>query len=150
MGLFSNSKSSVSTSLTQNIDGRVVAGEKSSPRVNTTTGDGNLVGGEGSNIASTHAHVGGVNNAINITSTDHGAVSGSLALALAGVEGAQKLARETQQATGGLLDGALRMVGEQQQQFTAAVENIKTSDVRTLIMVGMAVVGIAAAFAFKR
>lgn len=125
MGLFSSKSSSSST--TTNTDARVVGGDESSNvSVNNNAGP------------------------VSLTTTDHGAIAGSLTLALKGVEGAQQIAREAQAASGGLLEGALRMSGEQQQQFTSAIENIKTSDVRTLIVVGMGVVGVVAVVLLRR
>lgn len=78
------------------------------------------------------------------TLTDYGAVSDSLALALKGVELANGTAQQISTQTGSLLGGALSMVGEQQKQFTDAVEKIKTSDVRVLIIGALAVVGVVA------
>jgi hypothetical protein len=118
---------SKSSNATSNIDARVVGGEGSINQSQTVTGSGNT-----------------------ISTTDHGAVSGSLALALKGVEQAGELARETQAATGSLLSGALEMVGEQQQQHSQALENIKGNDVRTLVIAGLAVVGIAAATLLRK
>lgn len=118
--------------------GRPQFGGDSSSSQTTNNTDARVVGGENSQNAS----VVGNSGPVSITSTDHGAVAGSLQLALKGVEGAQATARETIAATGGLLDGALRMVGEQQQQHSQALENIKGSDVRTLVIAGMAVVGV--------
>lgn len=128
MGLFSSSKSNSQT-FTENADLRVVGGDNS---LNT----------------SQKIDVSGSSN--TITATDFGAVSGSLKLALQGVEGAQRTASQAIESTGGLLSGALDMVGRQQKEFTSAVENIKTGDNRALIVVGMAVVGIAAFAYFNR
>jgi hypothetical protein len=115
--------------------------------------DMRVVGGDGS------VNVSGSDNVIS--TTDHGAVSGSIGLArdtvgrgfdlaLRGIETSHEFARESQAATGGLLDGALKMVGEQQQQHSQALENIKGNDVRTLVIAGMVVFGIAAVALFKR
>lgn len=110
--------------------------------------DGRVVVGEGGQ--NTSATVSGKNNKVNLTSTDHGAVAGGLALALKGVEGAQKLAGETIAANGSLLEGSLKMAAEQQEKTTQALENIKGNDVRVLIIAGLAVVGIAASQMLKR
>lgn len=126
MGLFGGSKSS-STQVTEQIDARVVGGE-----------------------ASTNASITKNSGTINFTSTDHGAVAGSLALALKGVEGAQALASQTVEAQGGLLTGALKMAGEQQAAFTQALNETKNNDVRTLVLAGLAVVALAAFQMFKR
>jgi hypothetical protein len=117
--MFGGDSESVSNPITKNTDARVVGGENSS---NASVNDNQGV--------------------VSITTTDHGAVDGSLRLALAGVEGANKLATQTVAANGSLLSGALKMAGDQNQAFTSAVENIKTSDVRVLVIAGLAVVGL--------
>jgi hypothetical protein len=65
-------------------------------------------------------------------------------LALKGIEQSNQLTRETVQANGGLLRGALEMQAGQNDKALGVVENIKSADVRTLSMVGIAVVGLAA------
>lgn len=110
----------------------------------TTNADGRVVGGNNSSNISTV--VTGSNN----TLTDQGAVQGGLRLALAGIESATGLARQAQESQGGILTGALRMAGEQQEKFTTALENIKTSDVRVLIIAGIAAVVIVGAMALRR
>lgn len=112
--------------------------------------DARVVGGDSSVNQSLHLGVSGRQNTVHMSTTDHGAVAGSLALALRGVEGAQQLAREATAAQGGLFDGALKMAGEQQQQTLDVIEKIKTSDVRTLVITGLAVVGLAAAMYFRK
>lgn len=121
-------------------------GGSSSSRQDTSSIDARVVGAEGS----TNLSVAGNSGPVSVTTTDHGAVQGSLQLALAGVEGAQRLASQAQESQGSILSGALRMAGEQQQQFTNALENVKTSDVRVLIIAGLAVVGLAGAMLLKR
>jgi hypothetical protein len=143
MGLIT--KTTRSTSDTFNTDARVVGGDDS--RNYSLGGTGHTVGSSG-NTQSIKFNIKGKGN--TVTTTDFGAVSGSLALALQGVEGAQTIAREAQAASGGLLEGALRMSGEQQKQFTDVIEKIKTSDVRTLIITGMAVMGLAAVMYFRK
>lgn len=119
---------------------------KSSSKNTTNNTDARVVGGDDS--LNTSLHVSGTRNLV--TTTDHGAVSGSLTLALRGVEGAQSLAREAQAAQGSLLEGALKMSGAQNEHFASTIEKIKTSDVRTLVIAGLAVVGLAAAMYFRR
>lgn len=77
-----------------------------------------------------------------VTMGDYGAVQGALKLAIAGVEGANKLASDVNASNAGLLDGALSNSKAQNAQFTAALENIKTSDVRVLIFGALAVVAL--------
>lgn len=77
-----------------------------------------------------------------VTMGDYGAVQGGLKLALAGVEGVNQLASEIVASNAGLLDGALSSSRQQTAQFTSALENIKTSDVRVLIFGALAVVGL--------
>lgn len=92
--------------------------------------------------------VGVVGTGNSVTLTDAGAVKGALDLATRGIEGAYSLAGAAQASNGGLLDGALKMATEQNKQFASAIENVKTADVRSLIFVGLAVVGLAAVAMF--
>ena len=112
----------------------------------TKNQDQRVVGGDSS--VNQSISLDGSNN--RLTVTDHGAVSGALSLALRGVEESATLAKETQAATGNILDGALRMVGEQQAGFVNTVETIKTADQKVLVGVGLAVVGLVAVSVFKR
>jgi len=112
----------------------------------TTNVDARVVGGDLSSNASINNNSGPV----NLMTTDHGAVDGGLRLALAGVEGAQRIASETVAANGTLLSGALKMAGDQQQGFTDTVSAIKTSDVRVLVIAGLAVVGLASVKLLKK
>lgn len=112
---------STSENLTSNYDASVNAGNESTVNSNTT-----LISG-------------GTN-----TLTDHGAVSQSLALALRGIEGSNKLTSEAMAAQGGLLTGALRLAGEQQNKAMETLNNVKTADVRVLIIAGMSVIALAA------
>ncbi|HWP19773.1 MAG TPA: hypothetical protein VNO84_11640 [Burkholderiaceae bacterium] len=131
---------------------RLYFGGDSESSSSTKNTDARVVGGDNSSNASTVLDVSGRNASatVNISSTDHGAVAGALHVVKAGIDQAYQLNREAQAATGGLMTGALRMVGEQQQQFTQALENIKTNDVRVLVGVGVAVVGLAAVTLFKK
>lgn len=121
-------------------------GSESSSSQTTNNTDARVVGGDDSQNASVTGNTGPV----SITSTDHGAVNASLAVALKGVEEASKLARETTAANGGLLDGALRMSQAQNDKFASALENLKGSDNRTLQLVGFTVVGLAAVMLFRK
>lgn len=126
MGLFGGGNSS-SSQTTNALDASVTAGQQSTNTSVGIQGSGNVV-----------------------TSTDYGSVSKSLDLAFKGIELAHQQASEVQASSGGLVEGALATVKQQQQQYASTIENIKTSDVRTLILSGMAVVGIVALMAFKR
>lgn len=86
----------------------------------------------------------------NITFTDQGAVKGALDMALKGVEGAYNFAQQAQASQGSLVTGALQNAADQQAKFASTIENIKTSDVRVLIISGLAVVGIAAVMLAKK
>lgn len=88
------------------------------------------------------------NSTINLT--DGGAVSQAITLAVKGIEGAQQTAREAVASNSSLLDGVFSSASKQQEQFTSAVENIKTSDVRTLIIAGLAVVALVAVQLFRK
>jgi hypothetical protein len=98
---------------------------------------------------SQNASIVGNSGPVNVTSTDHGAVSASLQLALKGVEGAQQTTQQAIASTGGLLENALARAGQQSQQFTETIKDIKTSDVRVLVIAGLAVVGVGAVALFK-
>jgi len=131
---------------------------------NTTNLDARVVGG---NAPSTNASISGNSGPVSISTTDQGTVSGafhladnslqladnsvhtslefgdkSLQLAFAGLEGANKLASQTIAANGNLLNGALSMSGAQNSAFTDTVKDIKTSDVRVLVIAGLAVVAV--------
>lgn len=123
-----------------------IGNSKSTNATNEQSNDASIVSGASStNLTSV---VSGANN--NITYSDQGAIKGALDLALKGVEGAYSFADQAQASQGSLVQGALQNAAQQQQQFTAALENIKTSDVRVLIVTGLVVVGMAAAFMFKK
>lgn len=110
----------------------------------TSNNDARITGGNGSTNSST-VITGGTN-----TLTDQGAVAGGIKAALAGIDAASKAAERAQASVGGLLSGALSNSSEQQAGFTSALEKIKTSDVRTLVITGLVVVGIVgAAIVFK-
>jgi hypothetical protein len=118
---------------------RLSFGGDSEAVTTTKNTDARVVGGEGSSNASVNDNQG----TVSIMSTDHGAVDGGLKLALAGVEGANRITGQVIASQGGLLDGALKMAGAQNAAFSSAIENIKTSDVRVLVVAGLAVVGLA-------
>lgn len=121
-------------------------GDSSSEVENKTYNtDARIAAGDGS----TNASVNGNSGAVNITTTDHGAVSGSLELAMKGVELAHQTESQLITSTGGLLDGALQRQAQQQQQFTETVKDIKTSDVRVLVIAGLSVVAFGAIAIFK-
>ena len=143
MGLFSFSGGGIGNSQSKN-------------QTTTTSGDLRVVGAGDSVNASAQTNLDLRNldelndgSSINLTTTDFGAVGAALKLALNGIEGAQSVAKQTIEANGSLLTGALTMAGEQQQAFTDTVSNIKTSDVRVLIIAGLAVVGLGAVYMFK-
>lgn len=122
MGLFSlfESKSS-SSQQTDNVDGRVVGGDASS-NISAANNSGTL----------------------NITALDGGAISQSMALAFAGVEGAQSLAAQTIDQNADLLKNVVTATREGQDQFAAALENVKTADTRMLAFGALAVLGFVA------
>lgn len=123
-------------------------GNSSSPTENTTeNNDQRVVGGDGSVNTSSKVQITGSGNDLMLT--DYGAISGGLKLAVAGIEAVQSTARESIAANGSLLDGVLRNAGQQQQAVIDTVSNIKTSDVRVLVIAGLAVVGLGAVVLFK-
>ncbi len=119
MGLFGGGNSS-SSQLTTNVDARVVGGEQS---INTSL------------------NVTGSNNAI--TTTDHGAIQGALSLALAGVEDANQTASQVVASQGHILDGVLKLVGDQSSQHAANLAKLKSGDSRLIVIAGFAVAGAA-------
>lgn len=112
----------------------------------TTPTDARVVGAEGS----TNASIVGNSGAVSIVTTDHGAVHESLQLALSGIEGAQHTTDTTIASAGDLLEGALRNTGQQAQAFVDTIKDIKTSDVRVLVIAGLAVVGLGAVMLVKK
>lgn len=120
-------------------------GGSSSSRQETTNTDARVVGGDGSSNASIVGNQGDV----SVITTDHGAVKESLQLALAGVENARATTEQALASTGGLLDGALRNSATQAQAFVDTIKDVKTSDVRVLVIAGLGVVGLAAVMLLK-
>lgn len=120
----------------------------SSSSQTTESNDLRIAGAEGSINTSTKLDISGAGAEISFT--DHGAIAGGLQLALRGVEGAQKTTELALSSTGGLLDGALQRAGQQSSEFTSAIKDIKTSDVRVLVVAGLAVVGLGAVMLFKK
>lgn len=106
----------------------------------TKNTDARVVGSEGS--VNVSAQNGGD---VNVTTTDAGAVSASMALAMKGVEGAQTIAAQTIDQNAELLKGVVTATREGQEQFASALENVKTADTRMLAIGALAVVGLAAA-----
>lgn len=119
----------------------------SSSNQETDTNSQDITGAAGSINTATNLNLEGGTN--TLTLTDHGAVSGSLQLALKGIEGAQQTTQTALASTGGLLEGALKRSGEQSAAFTDTIKDIKTSDVRVLVVAGLAVVGLGAVMLFK-
>lgn len=123
---------------------RIGGGSKSNNE--TKNVDARVVGGDGS----TNASVTGDGSSVTNTMTDLGAISGALDLAKVGIEGAYKIAGQSQAASGSLLTGALSMAGQQNEQFASTLEKVKTSDVRVLVIAGLAVVALGAVYMVKK
>lgn len=116
-----------------------IGDSKSSSQQSTSSIDGRVVGGD----SSTNLSLNGNTGPVSITTTDAGAVHDSLQLALAGVTQANQNASDA-------TSGALTAVSQGQAQFTSAIEQIKTGDKTTAIVVaGAAAVAIAFAI-FKK
>lgn len=127
--------------------------------------DGRVVGGEMSSNASITGDVGG---SVHIVGTDHGAITAGAATASkaldAAMAGVTTLGDVSKQAVKSGADlsaaalsnnasvtaGALSAVRSAQDQFSSTLENVKSSDVRVLVVAGLAVVGIAATQLLKR
>jgi hypothetical protein len=124
-------------------------GNSKSQQTNTTESvDASVVGADGSVNSSSYLKLDGSNNTINYT--DAGAVAGGLKLAMAGVEGANAVALTAQQQTSDLMAGIFKQNAAQASNLTDAVVDLKTSDVRTLVIAGLAVVGLVAVQLFKK
>lgn len=120
-----------------------ISSSKSSSNPTTNNADGRVVGGDDS--VNTSTVIQGSNNTV----TDHGAVNAAIDLAKAGIEGANKTSAALVASSENVYEGALSLVGSQQAAFTSTLENIKTSDVRTLVIAGMAVVGLVGVMLVK-
>lgn len=125
-----------------------IGNSKSQQTNQTTSTDASVVGAENSINTSSHLKVDGSNNVI--TQSDYGAVAGGLKLALAGIEGANTVALTAQQQTSDLMSGIFKQNAQQASNLTSAVVDLKTSDVRTLVFAGLAVVGLVAVQLFKK
>ncbi len=113
---------------------------KSNSTQTTTSIDGRVVGGD----SSTNLSLNGNTGPVSITTTDAGAIHDSLALALAGVEGANATAAAA-------TSGAISAVQQGQAQFTSAIEQIKTGDKTTkVVVIGAVVAAVAIAYAMRK
>ena len=113
---------------------------KSTNSQSTTSTDGRVVGGD----SSTNLSVNGNSGPVSITTTDAGAIHESLALALAGVEGANATAAAA-------TSGAISAVQQGQAQFTSAIEQIKTGDKTTkVVVIGAVVAAVGIAYAMRK
>lgn len=129
------------------LDGGGIGNSESKSQTSTENNDQRVVGGDSSVNTSTKLDISGSGN--NLQLSDQGAISAGLQLALKGIEAGQSTARESIAANGALLDGVLKNAGAEQAAVIDTISNIKTSDVRVLIVTGLAVVGIGAAIAYK-
>lgn len=123
-----------------------IGGSSSSSEQKTYNTDARIVGGDDAQNVS----INGNGGPVSVMTTDHGAVNASLSLALKGIEGAQHTTQDAIASTSSLLAGALKNSGDQAQQFTQTIRDIKTSDVRVLVVAGLAVVGLGAAMLLKK
>ncbi len=167
MGLLSSKSSSSSSQTTNNTDARVVGGEDSfNASLVGNTGPVYLMSSDHDAIATGGAIAGlalNRNKEIVDRAFDFGGsavrdslnfagdtVTSGLRTALSGVEMGNKTAREALATSGELLTGALRQSGEQQQQALNTLQDLKSADVRVLVVVGVAAVAIVAgAFLIK-
>lgn len=119
---------------------------KSSSSVTNESTDASTVAGNDSIVNAPHIR-GDYNT---VTTTDYGAVSGSLALAMKGIESAHTQARQTVESQGHLLDGVLRMAGQQSEQHAADLMAVKTGDTRTTVIAAAAIAGLALVAVIKK
>lgn len=135
--------------------GRLYFSTKSSSKGGDQTSiDGRITTGNESVAVSVNNSSG---NTVNATTTDFGAVAGSLDLALKGIESVTDVAKTTVGASSrasdqanSLLSGALQSMSGQQEQFTKALENIKAGDARPLMYVSIGAVALVAVFMFAK
>ena len=133
---------------------RLYLNSSSSKGGNQTSVDGRITAGNDS-VAISLANA--TNSTVNATTTDFGAVSGSLNLAMKGIESVTDVAKTTVGAStrasdqaSSLLSGALQSMSGQQEQFTKALENIKAGDARPLMYVSIGAVALVAVFMFAK
>lgn len=113
---------------------------KSTNSQTTTSIDGRVVGGD----SSTNLSLNGNTGPVQITTTDAGAIHQSLALALAGVESANATAAAA-------TSGAISAVQQGQAQFTSAIEQIKTGDKTTkVVVIGAVIAAVGIAYAMRK
>ncbi len=113
---------------------------KSTNSQTTTSIDGRVVGGD----QSTNLSLNGNTAPVTINTTDAGAIHESLALALAGVEGANQTAAAA-------TTSAITAVQQGQAQFTSAIEQIKTGDKTTkVVVIGAVIAAVGIAYAMRK
>lgn len=108
----------------------------SSSKSSSSAYDQRVVGGDES--VNLSANLSGTGNTINVT--DRGAVADSLALARSGIEAVERSANASTAAAQGMFSGVLN----QQREAIAAVKDAASKDTTTLVVAGLAVVGLAA------
>ncbi len=149
---FETSKvSSSSSTSTGGADQRIAQGDQSWNLGTSTEGTNNVNTGAGGAYASGSSASVGMNGALSLVNSsgmgntinmlDQGAVSKSLDLAFRGVEQANATTQAVVQQSGSLLAGIFDASNSTTKQLGAAVETIKTSDLRAM---GFALVGLVA------
>lgn len=130
--------------------GSLFSNKSSSKGGDQNTLDGRITAGSESNAVSLNQSSG---NTINATTTDMGAISASMDLALKGIETVGNLAGQTITASsqansqaGSIVSGALGQIGAQAEQFKDALENIKAGDARPLMYVAIGAVVLVVGF----
>jgi hypothetical protein len=114
----------------------------SSSKSSSQAYDQRVVGGDDS--VNLSANVSGTGNSIEVT--DRGAVQDSMALARAGIEAVERSAGASTAAAQGMFSGVL----DQQREAIAAVKDAASKDTTTLVIAGLAVVGLAAATMLRK
>jgi hypothetical protein len=118
-----------------NFSGGGVGNSSSESKQQTENSDMRVVGGDSSINTSTKLNITGGTN----TLTDYGSVAQALQLGQTAVKGAQANELQAMQSNASLFDSALHAFGDQQQQYAADLQNIKTGD-KTLAIAGAVVV----------
>lgn len=117
-------------------------GGDSSSTQQTSNTDARVVGGDTSTNVS--AAISGTGNTLQLT--DRGAVHDSMSLAKAGIESQERVVSTVIDNNASMLAGVL----DQQRAFADTVKGVATKDTSTIILAGLAVVGLAAATMLRK
>ena len=120
-------------------------GGDSSSSQTTKNSDQRVVGGDNSQNVSISS-----GGDTQLTMTDHGAVSASMALAQKGIELAATTSTTAINTNADILTGALKATSTMQDSFTSTLRAVENKDVTVMVIAGLAVVGLAATTMLKK